>query len=70
MTDYAKETEVKVGTVLIADGGFTCIKEGAELAAQEDSAGLFVPCADGHHYLDGQLDDGDVYIGLRLKPAA
>lgn len=65
--NYAKESEVKAGTVLIADGGFTCIPVGAELIVKEDAAGLYVDCGDGHHYLDGQLDDGDVYIGFTLK---
>jgi hypothetical protein len=67
--DYAKESEVKAGTVLIADGGFTCIKEGAHLVAQENWGGLFVPCTHdgGKHYLDGQIDDGEVYIGFRVK---
>lgn len=69
MTDYAKETEVKAGTVLIADGGFTCIKEGAELTVQDGPSGLFVPCDCGTHSIDGQLDDGEVYIGLSLKRA-
>lgn len=67
--NYAKESEVKAWTVLIADGGFTCIRNDAVLTVREDVAGLFVDCEDeGHkHYLDGQLDDGDVYIGFRLK---
>lgn len=81
MPNWAKESEVKAGTVLIADGGFTCIKEGAELTVQESESGLYVLCSgpedadcnghdQEHHYLDGQLDDGEVYIGLSLKRAA
>ncbi len=68
MTDWAKESEVKVGTELIADGGFTCIRENAVLIVKQDDGGLFVDCDDeGHkHYLDGQLDDGEVYIGFEL----
>lgn len=67
--NYAKESEVKVGTVLVADGGFTCIREGAELTVQDSGTGLVVRCDCGTHSIDGQLDDGEVYIGLRLKSA-
>lgn len=68
MPDWAKESEVKAGVELIADGGFACIRDGAVLAVKQDGGGLFVDCDDdGHkHYLDGQLDDGDVYIGFTL----
>lgn len=73
MTDYAKENEVKAGTVLIADSNFICIEDGAELVVKEDrGGGLYVHCSgsDGRHYLDGQLGDGDAYVGFRLKPSA
>lgn len=68
MPDWAKENEVKAGAELIADGGFTCIRDGAVLAVKEDKCGLYVDCEnDCHrHYLDGQLDDGEVYIGFTL----
>lgn len=78
MTDFASVNEVKEGTVLVADGGFACLHEGDVLTVQKDSElaaanpelpelGLFVPCSDGKHFLDGQLDDGEVYIGFRVK---
>jgi hypothetical protein len=60
---YAKKGKVKKGDILIADDGFTCVKAG-EVEIHEDCSGLFFHCRNGHHYLDGQLDDGDVYIGL------
>lgn len=62
---WAREDDVKAGDTLIADGGFTCIKEGARLVVKADDRGkLFVPCRGGGHHLDGQLDEGDVYIGF------
>ena len=64
---YAKENEVVVGTKLIADGGFTCLRAGDVLTVDiDDHGGLFVPCDAGQHRLDGQLDDGDEYIGFQL----
>lgn len=63
---FAGIDDVQEGTMLVADGGFTCIKEGTCMIVRKDNHGLYVPCKDGNHYIDGQLDDGDVYIGLYL----
>ena len=42
---FAHINEVKVGTKLRADGGFTCIPEGVILEVQADAEGsLWVPC--------------------------
>jgi hypothetical protein len=67
MTEATKGC-VKTGTTLIADEGFTCIKEGALLEVQADHEGdLYVPCKHGAHYLDGQLDeDIFTYVGLMV----
>ena len=61
-----KLTDVKVGDVLIADGGFTCIKENAELTVEAASNGqLYIPCSAGRHYLDGQVYmNGETLCGL------
>ena len=65
--------EVKIGDVLIADGGFTCIDEGQEcmVRARTDHSGrrrLFVKCRQWSHGLDGQLDDaGENYVGFWKK---
>ena len=63
-----KLSEVQPGDVLIADGGFTCIKPGAQLVVADD---LSIPCACGKHFLDGQVDfdDGDTLVGLTLAPS-
>ena len=67
---YAREGEVREGDILRADGGFTCIPDGAELGVlfheDPEKGGLYVECANGKHFLDGQLDDGDQYIGFTL----
>lgn len=77
---YARVADIKVGDTVIPDGGFVatingqdgkCMTEGAELTVQDDPAhGLYVPCAHGKHFLDGQIeptDVGEVYIGLYPK---
>lgn len=67
---YAKVSEVKEGTVLIPGGGFTCgIREGVPVTVQKHKCGLFIPCDEGLHALEGQLDEGAFYIGLYLAPA-
>lgn len=64
---FAHIDDVCEGTHLVADGGFTCIEQGAELTVLADEDGLlYVPCRDGMHYLEGQLDDNR-YVGLYLS---
>lgn len=77
MSTFAKIAEVKAGTVLVADAGFTCLKPFSQHVVQEDDNGLYVTCygpdrphdhpegACDRHYLDGQKD-GDRYTGLWL----
>lgn len=68
--NYARGGDLKVGDTLIADGGFTCITQGARLTVDDDGNGLFVPCSGGAHRLDGQLDEGNRYIGFtKADPA-
>lgn len=60
--------ELKSGDVLIADGGFTCLKEGQEVTVQADDDGeLFFPCVNGRHWFNGQIDDEGAVIGLTRK---
>lgn len=59
-----KLDEVKEGDTIIADGGFTCMKAGPRKVLS-DEHGLFVECAEGKHYLDGQEDEeGADLVGL------
>lgn len=67
MSVFAKIKDVKAGDVLIADGGFTCIKKGASLLVYVDASNrdLYVSCEEGRHYLNGQASkDGLEYVGL------
>lgn len=76
---FAKVEEVKEGMSLIADGGFTCLHDGDVLTVQKHPElaaanpdlpwlALFVPCSDGRHFLDGQIDDDGFYVGFKLAP--
>jgi hypothetical protein len=63
----AMVANVKAGTRLIADGGFPCLIEGEVCAVEQDEErGLYVACSRGRHYLDGQLDEHDRYIGFSV----
>ncbi len=67
MFDKVKLSEVSVDDVLVADGGFTCLKQGEYLTVYENQNGeLYVECSHGPHLLDGQVDwdDGDTLIGF------
>lgn len=65
---YAKLSEVKSGDKLRADGGFTCLAEGDIVTITKYNSILYVPCACGRHYLEGQLDEKDfnTLIGFEL----
>jgi hypothetical protein len=44
-----------------------CLPRAAARTVRCDDAGLYVRCREGHHYLDGQVDDdGDTLWGLEV----
>jgi hypothetical protein len=57
---------VRLGTTIVAGDGFTCMDAGAPFDVYRDDKGLFVRCADGRHYLDGQLNGGEIYVGFTI----
>lgn len=62
--------KVKTGSVLIADGGFSCLHEGQKCLVKEDEENnLYIDCDDGDHYLDYEQDPwGDyIYRGFILE---
>lgn len=63
---YATVASTKAGDTVQADGDFTCIDANAVLTVGECADGLYVPCSDGKHLLDGQISNEGVphYIGL------
>jgi len=59
--------DIKVGNVIIADGGFTCLADGQTCVVRIDRDGdLYVTCQDGCHYLDGQVDENDIIVGFEM----
>lgn len=59
--------DVRAGDVVVTDDGFTCLHDKRVLKIQEDDCGLFIPCAEGKHYLSGQTDDdGQELVGLTI----
>jgi len=73
MVEYVKVSDVMVGDILIADGGFycsdcdggdhdpgdggRCLDEGQECEVKWSGDGVYVECAIGHHSLDGQYEE-------------
>lgn len=63
-----KVSEVKLGDILIADGGFDCLKENQHCEVKADGDELYVECSHGKHFLEGQCDfeTGTKLVGLTL----
>jgi hypothetical protein len=63
-----KLSDVRVGMVLIADGGFTCLGEGRyEVKADHvDHSELYIICREGKHFLSGQIDAEGKLVGLTI----
>ena len=64
-----KLKDIKVGNILIADGGFTCLKEGQKCEVMyKKGLGLYIECNEKQHFLDGQtdFDTGEYLVGLEL----
>lgn len=75
-----KLNEIKAGDTLKAGGGFTCIHPAATLVVHSDpntvqhpnaapGHGLYVDCAMGKHYLDGQAGDDGELVGFKRTGA-
>ncbi|SDA15108.1 hypothetical protein [Sphingomonas sp. NFR15] len=72
--DPSKYEKATVGTVVegtrvIVDEGFPCIKPGTRHYVRKDENGFYIACTSGSHYLEGQLEEGDVYLGVYLAPS-
>lgn len=58
-----KFNSVKADDTLLADDGFTCLKAGPH-EVHSGEKGLFINCAEGRHYLEGQEDEDGNLVGL------
>jgi hypothetical protein len=66
---YAKVADVDIGSKLVVDDGFACIKPRTVRHVWGNRTGLFVKCRCGRHYLDGQIEphaNGAFYVGMYL----
>ena len=62
---YATTASTRAGDFVVTDAGFDCLAANTRHKVEADADGLFVRCADGQHYLEGQLsDDETAYVGL------
>lgn len=63
---------IKEGTVVEVDDAFTCMKPYTRRTVRRDKDGLYIRCAEGHHYLEGQECEAgehglafDHYVGIK-----
>src|ERR1035437_7281970 len=62
---FATVANTKAGEMLVADGGFTCLRDGVARKVFDKDGHLFVRCKDGTHALDGQVSlDHHHYVGF------
>jgi hypothetical protein len=66
-SEWAIWTEVKPGTRLFTDDGFTCMRPWeVRIVREDDKERLYVACLcgwDGKHYLEGQVE-GNRVVGF------
>lgn len=66
-----KISDVKAEDLLVVDEGFPCVCAGPVKVERDLSGDLYFACAEGRHYLDGQLDDdAETLIGIVSHRAA
>jgi hypothetical protein len=56
--------QVSVGDTLIADSGFTCLHNNQRVIVKQNERGEYVDCSHGRHYLDGQVNENGILVGL------
>jgi hypothetical protein len=63
--EYARLSELYAGMYVQVDSGFTCLAPWTIHKVKRNEGRLFIGCADGHHYLEGQLAaNGDSLVGI------
>ncbi len=60
--DYLDAVAAVAGLEVNLDSGFTC-RDAGPVTLQEDKNGVFFPCDEGHHYVDGQ-EENDKLVGI------
>jgi hypothetical protein len=63
--EYAMSANTFVGDKLQCDDGFDCLVKGTVKKVLGDAEGLpYIKCADGKHYLSGQIGNHGELVGL------
>lgn len=66
---YARLSDLKQGDTVHVDGDFTCVDPWSNRIVRSDDHGLYIHCAEGHHYLDGQLNRRGYLAGIYKQDA-
>ncbi len=69
---YAKSDNIVKGSIIIPDGGFSCMKAGTtKVVGISKDGSLCVQCSAGDHLLSGQLDPTNTfYVGFYCSEEA
>ena len=60
-----KLSDLKAGDLVQVDDGFTCMRSGPRYVRVDKEDGrLYVHCAAGKHFLEGQLADDGTLVGV------
>jgi hypothetical protein len=62
--EYARLDKLKKGDTILVDDGFSCMEPWSMHLVEENTNGLYVLCTDGSHYLEGQMTQDKVLIGI------
>jgi hypothetical protein len=56
--------DVSVGDTYTLDDGFTCRHAGRVEIKSNENGQLYFECNEGRHYLNGQISDSGILIGI------
>lgn len=59
-----KLADLAPGDRIMLDGGFTCVDAGPAVVRQDKDGHLYFRCAQGRHYLNGQIDTAGELSGI------
>lgn len=59
-----KLSDLKPGDTVQVDDGFTCMIASLRVVQDDKHGGLYVPCNDGNHLLDGQRREDGELVGI------
>ena len=68
MTDWANKNNLRKEDI-VEVFGFTCIPDKTlrKVHYDRENGELYILCTEGHHYIAGQLDEHNEYVGMKRK---